>query len=91
MSNYGEWLTCIDSDNSETHWLKWKYWEFRITKKPKEKTYVIECDEIFKNYFKTFFGYRKIEKAQKVVDNAIRDFIRYIKTKEEIKECLKKD
>ena len=91
MSNYGEWFTNANLADVETYQFKWKYWEFRITKKPKEKTYVIECDEIFKNYFKTLFGYRKIEKAQKVVDNAIRDFVRYIKTKEEIKECLKKD
>jgi hypothetical protein len=91
MPNYGEWLSNENLNDVEIHYLDWKYWEFKISKKPKEKTYVIDCDDIFKKYFKTLFGYRKLEKAQKVVDNAIRDFIRYIKTKEEIKECLKKD
>ena len=78
----------VNEDGSFNSCYKWKHWTFYIRKSYRDKTFTIGLEgsvieEVFSSYFKKLTGYRNINTAEKAIDSAIRDFIKYIKAKDE--------
>ena len=64
---------------------KWKHWDFYIKKAANEKTYQIDGPVLFTEncrYIDISKRYRNLNTAEKAIDSAIRDFLKYLKSKD---------